>query len=55
MLNERIAVEVELNRQQFSVWRQRWRDTWAALCVRECTEPPRLREAILEALTDDCR
>ena len=52
LLNEQIAVEVGLNRQQVGVWRQRWRDAWEALCVWECTESHRLREAILEALSD---
>jgi transposase len=52
LLNEQIAVEVGLNRQQVGLWRQRWRDAWDALCVWECTEPHRLREAILEVLAD---
>ena len=52
LLNEQIAVEVGLNRQQVGVWRQRWRDAWDSLCVWECTEPHRLREAILEVLAD---
>ncbi len=52
LLNEQIAVEVGLNRQQVGVWRQRWRDAWDALCVWECTEPHRLREAILGVLAD---
>jgi transposase len=51
-LNEAIAVEVQLNRQQVGVWRQRWRDTWESLCVWECREPQRLREAILDVLAD---
>ena len=52
LLNEEIAVQVGLNRQQVGVWRQRWRDAWESLCVWECAEPHRLREAILEALSD---
>lgn len=52
LLNEEIAPQVGLNRQQVGVWRQRWRDGWDALCVWECTEPRRLREAILELLSD---
>src|SRR3954453_4469894 len=52
LLNEQIAVEVGLNRQQVGIWRQRWRDAWDALCVWECTEPRRLREAVLEVLSD---
>jgi hypothetical protein len=52
LLNEQIAVEVALNRQQVGVWRQRWRDAWDALCLWECTEPHRLWEAIREVLAD---
>jgi transposase len=52
LLNEAIAVQVGLNRQQVGLWRQRWRDAWEALCVWECTEPHRLREAILDVLSD---
>jgi transposase len=52
LLNEQIAEEVGLNRQQVGVWRKRWRDAWESLCVWECTEPHRLREAILEVLSD---
>lgn len=52
LLNEEIAPEVEMNRQQVGVWRQRWRDGWEALCVWECSEPRRLREGILELLRD---
>ena len=50
--NEEIAVQVGLNRQQVGVWRQRWRDAWESMCVWECAEPHRLREAILDALSD---
>lgn len=52
LLNEEIALQVGLNRQQVGVWRQRWRDAWEALCVWECSEPHRLREAILNVLSD---
>jgi transposase len=52
MLNEEIALHVGLNRQQVGLWRQRWRDAWKPLCVWECTEPHRLREAILDVLAD---
>jgi transposase len=52
LFNEQIAVEVNLNRQQVGVWRRRWREAWAALCVWECHEPHRLREGILEVLSD---
>src|SRR5882724_8558132 len=50
--NEQIAVEVGLIRCQVGVWRRRWRDAWDSLCVWECTEPHRLREAILDVLSD---
>lgn len=52
LLNEQISLRVGMNRQQVGVWRQRWRDAWDALCVWECTEPHRLREGILEVLSD---
>jgi len=52
LLNEEIAVQVGLNRQQVGLWRQRWRDAWEALCVWECAEPHRLREALLDVLAD---
>jgi transposase len=52
MLNEDIARQVGLNRQQVGLWRQRWRDAWKPLCVWECTEPHRLREALLDVLAD---
>lgn len=52
LLNEEIAVQVGLNRQQVGLWRQRWRDAWASLCLWECAEPHRLREAILDILAD---
>src|SRR5256885_4767291 len=52
LFNEEIALRVGLNRLQVGIWRQRWRDAWAALCVWECAEPHRLREAILDILAD---
>jgi transposase len=52
LFNEAIALQVGLNRIQVGLWRQRWRDAWEALCVWECTEPHRLREAILDVLAD---
>jgi transposase len=52
LLNEQIALRVGLNRQQVGVWRRRWRDAWEALCVWECTQPHRLREAVLDILAD---
>jgi transposase len=50
--NEAIALQVGLNRLQVGIWRQRWRDAWESLCVWECAEPHRLREAILDVLAD---
>lgn len=50
--NREIAAPVGLNPPQVGTWRQRWRDSWESLCVWECHEPRRLREAILEALAD---
>jgi transposase len=52
LFNEEIALQVGLNRIQVGIWRQRWRDTWDALCVWECAEPHRLREALLDVLAD---
>ncbi|MCA9165970.1 MAG: helix-turn-helix domain-containing protein, partial [Planctomycetales bacterium] len=36
--NEEIGELVELNPQQVSVWRKRWRDDWQRLISVECTE-----------------
>ena len=55
LLNQQIAGEVKLHRQQVGVWRQRWREAWESLCVWECQEPHRLREAILDVLSDTPR
>ena len=52
LFNEDIAPQVGLNRQQVGIWRQRWRDSWDALCLWECAEPHRLRAAILDVLAD---
>ena len=52
LLNEEIAVEVGLNRMQVGLWRRRWRDAWKSLCVWECTASHRLREAVLDILSD---
>ena len=52
ILNEEIALRVGLNRRHVGIWRQRWRDAWDTLCVWECAETHRLREAILEVLAD---
>lgn len=50
--NDEISEKVGLNRQQVGVWRRRWQDAWESLCLWECEEPHRLREAILEVLSD---
>jgi transposase len=55
LLNEQIARQVGLNRQQVGIWRQRWRNAWESLCLWECTEPRRLREGIVEVLSDSPR
>lgn len=52
LMNMQIAVEVGLNRQQVGVWRQRWQAAWDSLCLWECNEAHRLREGILEVLSD---
>ena len=52
VLNEEIARQVGLNRIQVGIWRRRWRDAWEGLCVWECTESHRLREAIFDVLSD---
>ena len=52
LFNEQIAIEAGLNRQQVGVWRQRGRDAGESLCLWECNEPHRLREGILEVLSD---
>jgi len=52
LLNQEIAGEVGLDRQQVGVWRRRWRDSWASLCLWECTEPRRLREAMEDLFAD---
>ena len=50
--DEEIVRQVGPNRQQVGVWRRRRRDAWESLCVWECREPHRLREAIREVLAD---
>ena len=43
--NQEIATQVTLHPQPVGTWRQRWRDSWESLCLWECREPRRLREA----------
>src|SRR5258708_38879640 len=45
LLNDAIALQFGLNRQQVGLWRQPWRDAWDSLRVWECAEPHPLREA----------
>ena len=51
-LNEDIASEVGLNRKHVGRWRRRWQDAWEDLTRLECMEPPKLRAAIRETLSD---
>jgi transposase len=51
-LNEEIATEVGLERNQVGLWRRRWQQAWEALTALECAEPRRLREAVRETLRD---
>src|SRR4051794_15362625 len=50
--NEQIAAEIGLIRRQVGLWGRGWRDAWDSLCAGECTEPHRLREAIVDVLSD---
>src|SRR3954447_722695 len=50
--NGQIAAEIGLIRRQVGLWRRRWRDAWDSLCAWECTQPHRLREAIVDVLSD---
>lgn len=52
-LNEQIAEEVGLNRNQVGVWRVRWKQSFMDLVAVECNEDrSRLREAIIKLLSD---
>ena len=51
-LNQDIATEVDLERNQVGTWRRRWRDAWEPLTALECLEPRRLRAAVREVLSD---
>ena len=53
--NQDIARVVGLCPKQVGLWRKRWQGAWQALCVWECSEPQRLREAIREVLADAAR
>jgi len=51
-LNQDIAAQVKLGRDEVGKWRRRWRDSWEQLTRWECLETNRLREAIREVLQD---
>jgi len=52
-LNEVIAAEVNLGRNQVGRWRRRWQQSFDALIIIECTEATAvLRHAIEEVLSD---
>lgn len=55
MLNEQIAQQVGLNRNQVGLWRRRWQAAWQALTALECAEPRRLERAIRDVLADAAR
>jgi transposase len=53
MLNEQIALEVDLERHQVGTWRARWAAAFDRLVLIECLEgTPALRKAIGEVLAD---
>ena len=51
-LNEHIASKVGLNRKHVGRWRLRWQDAWEEVTRLECMEPPKLKAAIRETLSD---
>lgn len=51
-LNQAIAEEVGLVRNQVGVWRRRWKAAWESLTLLECSEPRRLCAAVRETLRD---
>src|SRR3954447_4025534 len=56
MPNQDIAKEVGLGRLQVGIWRRRWQDAFPNLIRIECSEePPALRQAIQELLSDEPR
>lgn len=50
--NSEISACVGLGTRQVGIWRKRWRDSWEKLCLWECQEPRRLRQAIRDLLSD---
>lgn len=54
-LNQDIAVQVRLGRDEIGKWRRRWQQTWEQLTRWECLETHRLREAIREAIREVLR
>ena len=51
-LNEEIAEQVGLGRNQIGIWRRRWQQAWPELTNFECAEPRKLRAAIGDLLSD---
>ena len=51
--NEEIGEIVELNPQQVSVWRKRWRDEWSRIISVECSEPRSVLKNTIETLFAD--
>ncbi len=53
MLNQQIAQQVGLNRQQVGLWRRRWTQSWDALIAIECREnQATLKRSIEQTLSD---
>jgi hypothetical protein len=56
LLNEQIALQVDLERHQVGLWRARWADAFDRLILIECLEdPPALRQAIRNLFADGPR
>ncbi len=56
LLNEQIALQVDLERHQVGIWRSRWAEAFDRLVLVECMEGlPALRKAIRELLADSPR
>jgi transposase len=50
-----IAKQVGLGRCQIGIWRRRWQDAFPNLIRIECEDPPALRKAIEDLLSDEPR
>jgi transposase len=56
LLNEQIALQIDLERHQVGIWRSRWAAAFDRLVLVECMEGlPALRKAIRELLADSPR